>query len=193
VSSAEFYREEVLSKLIKRIDTGSLWQAQCYFLLLCARGVTEPQGRRGSVPRTSSDRARLLNELLEQRRVDLGLKWSDVAARTGMSNEAVRATRAGRAAPLTEGMVERALGLTGGAIRAVKNGTADTLALPAPPIPPGTPPEVAAHWHDESVRTLWGLQHTPHQVRLDMVEIYLAALRASSGEDPPEVSHSASG
>jgi hypothetical protein len=68
--------------------------------------------------------ARRLAQLMEERRLDLGLRWSDVAAESGMSVEGLRAMRRDGAVPrpLNQRGIERALRWERGSIGRILRG-----------------------------------------------------------------------
>lgn len=64
------------------------------------------------MPDTEQEARRPLSEAMDARRVELDLRWRDVAARAGLSVEAINALRAGRSGsptPRTKTNLERAL------------------------------------------------------------------------------------
>ena len=75
-------------------------------------------------------RCDLLDQAMDERRLDLGLKWSELADRTGLSGQALRDIRRGRSVPreLTARHLEEALGWAPGSVRDVLGGARPTLA-----------------------------------------------------------------
>lgn len=85
-------------------------------------------------PAPREARARL-DDLMEQRRLELGLSWRDVALRAGVAYETVRAARAGDGgiSPLTASGLERALGWQAGSVkRILDGGDPELAATPSP-------------------------------------------------------------
>lgn len=68
--------------------------------------------------------AHRLAELMEERRLDLGLRWNDVAAESGMSVEGLRAMRRDGAIPrpLNQRGIEKALQWRRGSIQRILGG-----------------------------------------------------------------------
>lgn len=89
------------------------------------------------VHKKKSARDRLAQHL-DERRLDLGMKWADVAANSGLTTETLRQVRSGSSAirPLTARAIELALGWTRGSVQAVLQGGEPTLD-------PGGPSTVA--------------------------------------------------
>lgn len=79
-----------------------------------------------------------LASLMNERRLDLGLRWDDVAKRAGMSSEGLRALRRDRSEPreLTQRGLERALCWQKGSIRQILDGGEPVPVLPAGPANP---------------------------------------------------------
>src|SRR3546814_14945765 len=121
------------------------------------------RGEAGAMTKASN----LLDEAMEQRRVELGMSWKDVAAEAGVSVETLTALRKGRtnpdnANPLTKRGVERALLWEAGGFddalagrppkpQGSRPGHKDTRQSP----PPGTDPWYTGRaagrarvWHD---------------------------------------------
>jgi ABC-type nitrate/sulfonate/bicarbonate transport system substrate-binding protein len=65
-----------------------------------------------------------LNDLMDARRLELGIPWREVATRAGISYEALRALRAGPGgtADLTARKIDAALGWAPGSVRAILDG-----------------------------------------------------------------------
>jgi transcriptional regulator with XRE-family HTH domain len=63
-----------------------------------------------------------LNDAMNERRIDLGLKWTDVARRAGVSKETVLRFRSGPRTPETTAKIERALGWPRGYLDAIAAG-----------------------------------------------------------------------
>lgn len=66
----------------------------------------------------------LLDRAMDERRLSLGMRWRDVADRTGLSGQALRDIRRGRSVPrdLTARNLEEALGWGHGSIQSVLRG-----------------------------------------------------------------------
>lgn len=124
------------------------------------------------------DRERL-SELMEDRRLDLGLTLRQVAQNAGVSYESLRAMRSstyGDPRPLTMRGLDRALHWKGGSVKRVlyDGGEPDALPLPlAPPPDPGWPQLIRDNWDDQAVRQIWGLETMPSPTRLGMITVYL--------------------
>lgn len=75
-----------------------------------------------------------LDEHMNRRRLDLGMKWRDVASDGGISYEALRSARVGDAAPadLTKRGIERALKWQPGSVDAILAGGEPTPLNEAP-------------------------------------------------------------
>jgi hypothetical protein len=75
-----------------------------------------------------------LDEHMNRRRLDLGMKWRDVASNGGISYEAVRSARAGEGEPadLTKRGIERALKWQPGSVDAILAGGEPTPLDEAP-------------------------------------------------------------
>ncbi|PWV51273.1 MULTISPECIES: helix-turn-helix domain-containing protein [Nocardiopsis] len=71
-----------------------------------------------------------LDRAMSERRLALGLGWGELAARAGLSEQALRDIRSGRSAPreLTVHRLESALGWTHGSVRAALSGDEPTVA-----------------------------------------------------------------
>jgi len=80
--------------------------------------------------------AHRLAELMEERRLDLGLRWNDVAAESGMSVEGLRAMRRDGAVPraLNQRGIEKALRWERGSVKRVLRGE-DPVPLAAVAVP----------------------------------------------------------
>jgi transcriptional regulator with XRE-family HTH domain len=70
-----------------------------------------------------------LDRAVSERRLALGLGWGELAARAGLSEQALRDIRSGRSTPrdLTVHRLEAALGWTHGSVRAVLSGGGPTV------------------------------------------------------------------
>lgn len=81
-----------------------------------------------------------LDRAMSERRLALGLGWGELAARAGLSEQALRDIRSGRSAPrdLTVHRLEAALGWTHGSVRAVLSGDAPVVAVAEESAPEGT-------------------------------------------------------
>ncbi len=75
---------------------------------------------------------RLLGALMEERRLELGLRWQDVAERGGVSLKALHSARTGNASirPLTQRAIEDGLRWEHGSIQRVM-GDGDPIRLPS--------------------------------------------------------------
>ena len=86
-----------------------------------------------------TDDRRRLSDLMEQRRLELGLRWKQVAEAGGISYESIRAIRSGTAdmRSLTRHGIETGLRWEAGSVeRILAGGDPAPLAEPAPVIPP---------------------------------------------------------
>lgn len=131
------------------------------------------------MPESEDDRARLAR-LMNDRRMALGLKWSDVAAAGGTSPETLRAVRR-ESAPLrdlTKAGIARGLQWTTDSVDRVLGGgnpvqLEDEYRDQAGP-PAGAPEVVRSNWDDSTVRDLWGKPFA-EDARLTLVKFYLTA------------------
>ncbi|MBB6173704.1 transcriptional regulator with XRE-family HTH domain [Nocardiopsis mwathae] len=75
-------------------------------------------------PPPAGPRYDLLDQAMDDRRLELGLRWKDVAVRAGTSEQALRDIRRGRSFPrdLTIRRLEETLGWAPGSVRAVLDG-----------------------------------------------------------------------
>lgn len=80
----------------------------------------------------SREYATPLDKYMNRRRLDLGMKWRDVAHDGGVSYEAVRSARTGEGVPadLTKRGIERALKWKPGSVDAILNGGEPTPLAP---------------------------------------------------------------
>lgn len=104
------------------------------------------------MPIDPETRARLM-DLMEERRLELGLTWREVVDRAGMSYEAIRNFRTG-----TGGMRELTRRKLSGALEWDKGAVGRVLAgkpLHAPPPDDDRPDIVREHWDDDYVRSIW--------------------------------------
>jgi transcriptional regulator with XRE-family HTH domain len=93
---------------------------------------------------TASLRYDLLAEAMDERRLELGMKWSELAERTGLSEQSLRNIRSGRSTPreLTVRRLEEALGWVRGAVRDTLAGGRPTVSE-IPRIDPGSAGELS--------------------------------------------------
>lgn len=106
------------------------------------------------------DHAELLGELINERRLELGLTWDQVTERTGVAASAIREVRKGRATlrDITAAKIERGLGLAPRSIHRLMTGQTTRLALAGepPPAPASElPAVVAANLGDQVVLDVW--------------------------------------
>jgi hypothetical protein len=114
-----------------------------------------------------------LADAMDERRLELGLRWTDVTARGGPSGEWIRSLRRGDVGEirgLTRARIAKALGWPRSYV--------DELLGEEPG--DDRPPAVAANWDDENVRALWGLTVGEPQ-RTALVEAYLAERKPERG------------
>lgn len=104
------------------------------------------------------ERREAFDRALNRRRLELRLRWADVAERAGVSEEAIRAVRRGPGGvrDLTASGIEHALGLAEGEIRRFLDGDTDTLAVRT-----DRPGDAPAEW---LARALAEAGHSPAQV-----------------------------
>lgn len=83
-----------------------------------------------NTPAPDDAAARLLDAAMDRRRLELGLRWRDVALRAGASDQALRDIRRGRTSPraLTVRKLEEALEWRAGSVSAVLGGGQPTPA-----------------------------------------------------------------
>lgn len=89
------------------------------------------------MPQQSKARARLA-QLLEARRLDLGLRWTDVAEAAELTTETLRQVRFSdrEIRPLTARAIENVMGWEAGSIRAVLGGADPILRTVDPDVSP---------------------------------------------------------
>lgn len=77
----------------------------------------------------------LLDRAMDERRLALGMRWRDLADRTGLSGQALRDIRRGRSVPrdLTARNLEDALGWDRGSIQRVLQGDEPEVVAASPP------------------------------------------------------------
>ena len=111
-----------------------------------------------------------LAEAIDERRLELGLRWSDLTERGGPSGEWLRSLRRGDARDiryLTRARIAKALGWQ----RSYVDGL---LAAGMQPEPlDDRPAIVREHWDDDDVRKIWELRAIPADAKAGLVGIYL--------------------
>lgn len=114
-----------------------------------------------------------LDRLMNDRRLELGITWRDVAARAGRSYEALRLLRSGAGGinELTAVQFSRALEWKS---RSILDILAGGNPEPEESGPDTRPQIVRDNWDDENIRKLWSLTVSESQ-RLSLVEDFLAA------------------
>lgn len=108
------------------------------------------------MPETEQARSRLAR-LMNDRRVDLGLRWTEVAEMGGVSAETLRAMRR-TSAPLrdlTKAGIEKGLRW--------KRGSVDQVLAGGDPVP-------EARYDDAALQSIWEL-NLPEEVRLGMIAL----------------------
>lgn len=141
-----------------------------------------------------SDPHKLLDDAMNQRRLELGLQWRDLATAAGISYEALRAIRRGtsRPADLTARKLEEALQWEPGGVRAVLAGQAPVVREPdaegSPTHAPGmSPGEALRHVISASAQKLGlgadDLEDVFQAVRRDLADA--EAAREAPPSDPP--------
>lgn len=134
------------------------------------------------------DRRRRLNDLMNDRRLDLGMTWPEVATAAGISYETVRALRrsTGGISELTARKLDKALQWRPGSVAAIAGGKPGTpVPLPAPGSAAATRrPAIVRRYEDDEVigpyvRRLWDLDVSRDQ-RLALIED-LVRIRDSNG------------
>ncbi|CAM3623329.1 hypothetical protein GCM10009799_06170 [Nocardiopsis rhodophaea] len=113
----------------------------------------------------------LLDRAMDERRLELGLRWKDVAVRAGTSEQALRDIRRGRSFPrdLTIRRLEETLGWAPGAIRAVLGGGEPPVA--APPVDrsvPSVPTEEGLSW---TIQDGYPVYHLTRMIRGNPVTV----------------------
>jgi transcriptional regulator with XRE-family HTH domain len=124
------------------------------------------------------DHGELLGELINERRLELGLTWDGVTRRTGVAASAIREVRKGRATlrEITAAKLERGLGLAPRSIHRVMTGQATRLPLAAEPTRPARdlPGDVRASMDDPVVREILGSDGISEEAQLGLIAAYLA-------------------
>ncbi|WP_309095292.1 helix-turn-helix transcriptional regulator [Streptomyces sp.] len=140
-----------------------------------------------------SDPHKRLDDAMNQRRLELGLQWRDLAAAAGISYEALRAIRRGtsRPADLTARKLEEALRWEPGSVRAALAGRAPAVREPDPDSPPApglSPGEALRHVISASAERLGvgadDLESIFQAVRRDLAQAE-AARQAGPDDTPP--------
>jgi hypothetical protein len=121
--------------------------------------------------------ARRLAALMEERRLDLGLRWTDVAAESGMSVEGLRTMRRDGAVPraLNQRGIERALRWEPGSIGRILRGE--------DPVPVAAPEQISDDELDQLEAELGvDLSHHDPSVRRDWLSVAAAVLRKAAAD-----------
>lgn len=134
------------------------------------------------MPVDPETRARLM-DLLEERRLELGLTWREVVERAGMSYEAIRNFRTGTGGmrELTRRKLSEALEWDRGAVGRVLAGE----PLHAPPADDTRPDVVREHWDDDHVRNIW--ERLPRSVTTDQRLALIAGYLKDAGHSKQTV------
>lgn len=129
------------------------------------------------MPIDPETRARLM-DLMEERRLELGLTWREVVDRAGMSYEAIRNFRTGTGGmrELTRRKLSEALGWDRGMIGRVLAG--ETGAAPAAR-------DGQRRYDDPHLQAIWDDGRLPEDVRLGMIRLAQKALRQPGESRPP--------
>ncbi|MGC4912693.1 hypothetical protein [Streptomyces albogriseolus] len=136
-------------------------------------------------------------EITNLRRVELGKRWKDVLAETGLSHETLNRWRKGlKVDPLTDRVFERALLWRPGARVAAAEGVPPALLDETPPAPhagPAEPPELTAELQLASrllAATVREMDLTPEEadevwrrVRLELEATHRSHAPGSGGND----------
>lgn len=125
---------------------------------------------------TASPGARTrFNDLLEERRLELGLSLRDLAGAAGVSYEVIRSLRAGTGGdprPLTMRRLDGALRWKPGSVERVLYHGGDPESLDSDasgrPDADGRPQLVRDRWDDPRVRVIWGVD-APEDGKLDLI------------------------
>jgi hypothetical protein len=134
------------------------------------------------MPITPEQRERL-DQLMNERRLELGLTWREVAARAGRSYEALRQLRTGPGGinELTAVQFARALSWEPRSILDVLSGGSPATADDVP-VADDRPPVVREHWADAGVRELWMIQTIPADARTNLI---VNLLEQQETREPP--------
>ncbi|MGW0599922.1 helix-turn-helix domain-containing protein [Streptomyces sp. NPDC002776] len=139
-----------------------------------------------------SDPHKRLDDAMNQRRLELGLQWRDLAAAAGISYEALRAIRRGtsRPAELTARKLDEALQWEPGGVRAALAGRTPAVREPDPDSPstqpPGPPPGEALRLVISAAAQKLGLGADDLEPVFQAVRSDLAQAEAARNADPAE-------
>jgi len=125
------------------------------------------------MPITPEQRDRL-DRLMNERRLELGLTWREVAARAGRSYEALRLLRTGPGGinELTAVQFARALGWQPRSILDVLSDGSPAVADDVA-VADDRPEVVRRHWGDDGVKAIWAIDTMPPGTKEGLVLAYL--------------------
>lgn len=131
---------------------------------------------------SDTDRIKLLDAALDDRRVDLGLQWKDVATMSGIGLRTLDRVRSGGGSRLKRRDVENALRIQAGAIERFLAGAVDKLAVLPERLPERESPPPVVDPDREDLRTAFQQYLKTHQGDPNAAEDALAILRADAAD-----------